>query len=90
MRTGEVEANLLRLNEEAKLPCLGDLIQRKIVGAEKGVLGQVDLRLHRDEYERLRSELRSAFESSQLPELPRGAPALDDLLVRVRLAGKAK
>ena len=36
MRTGEVEANLLRLNETAKLPYIADLIARKIGGPEKG------------------------------------------------------
>src|SRR5437763_12378203 len=36
MRTGEVEANLLRLNETAKLPYLADLIARKTGGEERG------------------------------------------------------
>ena len=32
MRTGEVEANLVRLNEEARLPHVDDLIARKLAG----------------------------------------------------------
>src|SRR5438552_13863597 len=35
MRTGEVEANLLRLNAEARLPHVDDLITRKLAGQEK-------------------------------------------------------
>jgi len=85
MRTGEVEANLVRLNETAKLPYIFDLIARKTGGPEKGRLDQADLTFHQQEYERLRGMLQSAFESSQLPENPKAAPALNDLLVRVRL-----
>jgi len=36
MRTGEVEANLLSLNETAKLPYIDDLVERKLTGPEKG------------------------------------------------------
>ncbi|MBM4004365.1 MAG: nucleotidyltransferase domain-containing protein [Planctomycetes bacterium] len=85
MRTGEVEANLVRLNETAKLPYISELIARKTGGPEKGRLDQVDLAFHQQEYERLRGMLQSAFESSQLPESPTAAAALNDLLVRVRL-----
>src|SRR5204863_5373375 len=35
VRTGVIEANLVRLNETAKLSYLDDLIQRKLAGAEK-------------------------------------------------------
>lgn len=86
MRTGEVEANLVHLNETFKLPYLPDLIDRKINGTEKGTLDQADLSFHEREYERLRTELEEAFEQSRLPELPTGVTALNDLLVRVRLS----
>jgi len=85
MRTGEVEANLVRLNETAKLSYISELIERKVVGPEKGTLDQADLSFHKQEYERLRSELEQAFAASQLPETPNGALALNDLLVRLRL-----
>jgi predicted nucleotidyltransferase len=85
MRTGEVEANLIRLNKEARLPYLPELIERKQTGPEKGSLDVADLTFHESEYERLRAELESAYEASQLPEKPAGAEALNDLLVRVRL-----
>jgi hypothetical protein len=85
IRTGEVEANLLRLNETAKLPFIADLVARKTGGPEKGTLNEADLAFHEKEYERLRGVLQQAFEDSRLPEVPSGAAALNDLLVRLRL-----
>src|SRR5688572_21773953 len=87
MRSGEVEANLVRLNETARLPYIADLIERKTAGPEKGRLEQADLAFHEREYERLRAALQQAFEMSELPEAPSGTPALNDLLVRIRLKG---
>jgi predicted nucleotidyltransferase len=90
MQTGVVEANLVTLNEAAKLPYLDELIQRKIAGAEKQRLTEADLAFHRSEYDRLRSKLRQAHEVSALPESPRGSAALHDLLVRFRLSESSK
>jgi uncharacterized protein len=87
MRTGQVEANLLRLNESARLPYLDDLVGLKMAGAEKAALAEADLHFHRGEYERLRGELQAASEASSLPESPRAGAALHDLLVRLRLRG---
>lgn len=86
MRTGEVEANLVRLNDTEKLPYITDLIARKMGGPEKGRLEQADLVFHQQEYERLRGGLQTEFERSKLPERNTAATALNDLLVRVRLA----
>ena len=85
MRTGEVEANLLRLNETTKLPYIQDLAARKTEGPEKGTLDSADLTFHRQEYERLRQVLQDSFEQSHLPEVSTGAAALNDLLIRLRL-----
>jgi hypothetical protein len=85
MRTGQIEANLVRLNESAKLPQIDELIQRKLAGPEKGRLDGTDLAFHEREYVRLCGELQAASEASRLPEVPRGAAALHDLLVRLRL-----
>ncbi|MCB9924929.1 MAG: nucleotidyltransferase domain-containing protein [Planctomycetaceae bacterium] len=85
MRTGEIEANVVHLNETFKLPYLPELIERKVNGAEKGTLDQADLSLHEQEYERLLAELEKAFDDCQLPEQASGAAALDDLLIRLRL-----
>ncbi len=86
MRTGEVEANLVTLNETAKLSYLDDLIAQKQTGPEKGTLNTADLKFYKAEYERLTQELQSAYKQSNLPEVPLSRPALNDLLVRLRLA----
>jgi predicted nucleotidyltransferase len=88
MRTGEVEANLLRLNEEFRLTYLLDLIARKLAGPEHSALDDTDIDFHRREYERLREDLEAAYRSSALPEMPSGKPALNDLLVRLRLRAR--
>jgi uncharacterized protein len=87
MRTGEVEANLVRLNEQFRLPYVGELIAAKLGGPEKGTLADADVAFHRSEYERLRGDLQTAFEASTLPETPSSRPALNALLVRLRLGG---
>ncbi len=89
MRTGEVEANLVRLNEDARLPYIPDLIARKTGGPEKGRLDQADLEFHQREYERLRKELQMAYEESHLQENATAAATLNDLLVRIRLKGRS-
>src|SRR5262249_62229601 len=83
-------ASISRLNETAKVPYLDDLIQRKVGGAEKERLTEVDLCFHRDEYGRLRDTLQQAHDASELPEAPSGAAALHDFLVRIRLGNNRK
>jgi predicted nucleotidyltransferase len=86
MKTGDVEANLARLNEEARLTHVDDLIARKRGATELCTLHDSAFELHSREYERLRAELETAYQSSTLPEGPSARPALNDLLVRLRLA----
>jgi predicted nucleotidyltransferase len=88
MRSGEVEANLVRLNEEFKLPYISELIERKLAGPEKSSLSDVDMEFHRSEFERLRGMLEDAYQASSLPETPAGKAALNDLLIRLRLGAK--
>jgi uncharacterized protein len=92
MRTGEVEANLARLNEEFKLPYVEELIARKLGGPEQSALEEADLPLYQREYERLRGGLEEAYQKSTLPEMGSAKGALNELLVRLRLgtlAGKS-
>jgi hypothetical protein len=84
MRTGEVEADLVRLNGAFKLPWVPDLVARKTQGGEKSLLADADRGFHRREVERLRAELEAASTSSPLPDAPPGKAALNDLLIRVR------
>jgi uncharacterized protein len=88
MQTGEVEANLVTLNQQFKLSYIDELIARKIGGPEKARLDS-DLTFYAQEYERLKQVLRAAADASNLPERPSplAYAALNDLLVRLRLKG---
>lgn len=86
MQTGIVEANLVQLNEEFKLPYIPGLIARKLAGAEKSAIEDANVTFHLGEYNRLCSELEKASQSSLLPETPSGKDALNDLLVRLRMS----
>ena len=70
MRTGEVQANLGRLNEGFKLPYIPELIERKVGGTEKGRLEKADLGFHQREYERLRAELGAGLSGVQAAGSP--------------------
>ncbi len=87
LRTGEVEANLARLNELFRLPYVDDLISRKVEGTEKQVLPNADVPFFESEYERLLALLEEARTESRLPEAPTAQSALSALLVRLRLEG---
>ena len=85
MRTGVVNANLVELNGDARLPYIPDLIARKQSG-ENTALADADMGFHQREYERLRGELQVAHEASKLPELPneQARARLNTLLVQLR------
>jgi uncharacterized protein len=87
MRTGEIEANLVTLNESFRLPYISELVARKTGGREQSTLNDADIAFHEAEYLRLRSKLQAAHEASRLIESPTDGTraALNDLLVRVRL-----
>lgn len=86
MRTGVIEANLGVLNEDAKLPYIGDLIAQKLSGPEQGSLAASDLAFHESEYKRLTIALQSAYDKSTLRDLSSTRKALNDMLIRLRLA----
>jgi predicted nucleotidyltransferase len=88
MRTGEVEANLLKLNETAKLPYIDDLIALKLSGPEKRPLDAADVEMHEREYHRHVAELEALSLRSTLPDVPCGRDDLNDLLLRLRLRAK--
>jgi len=92
MRTGEVEANLVTLNESFRLPYLPELIARKLGGPEQSSLTDADMTFHQAEYLRLRGELQSAHDHSQLREIPseQTHTELSNLLVRIRLMGTSR
>jgi len=85
METGEVEANLVRLNERFRLPFVPELLDRKLSGPEHSTLDAADLAMHDREYRLLITELERARDRSALPDTPTARNALNDLLVRLRL-----
>lgn len=91
MRTGEIEANLVTLNETFRLPYLADLVARKLSGREQSALNDADIGFYESEYQRLRAELQTAHDNSHLREVPDEGTRqqLNDLLVRLRLSPTA-
>jgi predicted nucleotidyltransferase len=90
MQTGEVEANVLKLNETAKLPYIDDLVALKLSGPEKCRLNAADVEMHEREYHRQVAELDALSLRSTLPDVSCGRDALNDLLLRLRLRAKKK
>ncbi len=88
MRTGEVEANLVTLNDEFRLAQIPELVSRKLAGPEQSTLPDADVAFHESECQRLVQTLEAASAASDLPEVPTGSEALNDLLVRVRLGSQ--
>jgi predicted nucleotidyltransferase len=86
MKTGIVEANLVTLNQEARLPFISDLVARKTEGMEQGTLSDSDISFYESEYLRLRTELETAQAKSVLPDAPTAETRaeINDLLVRLR------
>lgn len=85
MKTGRVESNLRRLNEDFRLPHIDELIALKAVGQETQALPPGNIEWHEAEFNRLCAELDRARTESSLPEQPSCRAELDDLLVRVRM-----
>ncbi|MCZ6817804.1 MAG: nucleotidyltransferase domain-containing protein [Planctomycetota bacterium] len=85
MQTGRIEANLLRLNDEFRLPQIDELVSEKLEGGERCSLRDTDLTVHRKQYEGLLDRLRQAHEDCTLIEAPTCRDALNKLLVRLRI-----
>jgi hypothetical protein len=83
MQTGDIEANLVTLNEEFRLPQIPDLVAKKLAGPEQSTLADDDVSFHETECRRLLTQLNEASAATHLPEIPSGSAALNDLLVRL-------
>ncbi|MFM7135322.1 MAG: DNA polymerase beta superfamily protein [Planctomycetota bacterium] len=90
MRTGRVEANLVHLNEEYRLPYIPDLVARKLGGAEQQTIAAADLDLHGREYARLVARLEEEAARSGLPDEPSCRREIDAFLIRLRLDGRQR
>lgn len=89
MRTGEVIANIVVLNELFRMAEVTELVQRKREGAERMRLDDTDIALHDRNLDRLEGELNAAHDGSHLPNEPTTADALNDFVVRLRLQTEA-
>ncbi len=87
MRTGRIEADITKLNQAPRLPYIDDLVECKVTGAENQELEDGDLDFHHAEYKRLVHSLEEERDRSRLPEESSVGPALNDLLLRIRLHG---
>jgi predicted nucleotidyltransferase len=83
LQTGEIEANLSRLNERFHFSSLVELMEQKIRG-ENVRPGDLDWQFHEAQLAALESTLDRAFEESRLPSDPDRA-AINEYLVRLRL-----
>lgn len=83
LRSGEIEANLLRLNAEFKSSLVAELIAMKVAGEHRTLMDDAP---YRREIESLRPQLVDAFERSALPfEIEETAHRdVEDFLWRVR------
>ena len=86
MRSGELEANLLNLNQVFKLPYIDELVELKLSNGEKSKLNDIDIDFHAGEYKRLTRVLEIAHEESHLPDNPSVKEELNDFLVQLRLS----
>lgn len=82
LRTGEVESNLVHLNESFRLPWIPDLIASKT--AEKIAPAALDWPFHAARLEELEQTLEQAFADSKLPETCEKCE-VSEFLVELRL-----
>jgi predicted nucleotidyltransferase len=82
LRTGEVQANIRRLNEQFRLPQIDELIASKT--GERVAMPTLDWAFHDGELRRLEGVLDQSFAASPLGE-NRDIAAVNDLLVELRL-----
>lgn len=82
MRSGAIEADIVRLADEYRLPFIADLIVMK--KAEKITSYDLNWPFHAAEYAKLERRMEQAFHDSQLPE-DRDRQAVHDWLVELRM-----
>jgi predicted nucleotidyltransferase len=82
LRTGVLEANILKLNEHFGLEIIPELIAAKQL--EWSALPEEKLQRCRSEIESLEATMNRAYEESTLPPEPTGVTELSDWLVELR------
>jgi uncharacterized protein len=84
LRTGEVEANLQRLNEHFAFDFMDELMARK-VGGENTSVGDLDWPFHEARLAELEARLDQAFADSPLPD-NRDQQPISEFLIALRLS----
>lgn len=85
LRSGRIEANVARLDEEYRIDGLADLAARKRSGAEKEPLADGEYARHAPRLDALTQRMGEEFERSTLPDEVTTFDALDDFVVRARM-----
>lgn len=86
MRTGEIVSHLPTLEACVPVPEVGELVARKRAGREALPLAAEEIERHGRVLDRLEALLDDAHARSALPEEATTAGALEDLVIRARLA----
>jgi predicted nucleotidyltransferase len=84
MQTGQIEANLPRLNEAVQLPYLPDLMAQKRAGVTVLELTPEEVRFYQQEFEHWVACLHAAHQASTLPDGPSAQAALQAFSQRLR------
>lgn len=75
-----------RLDDEAKLPWIADLVARKTGTREQATLDDADIAFHEREVASLQEHLTQAAARSTLHDAPTTRSELEQLLIEARLA----
>ena len=91
LRTGQVEANMRKLlDDDPVVPYLGELIDAKTGGGEHATLDRADASLYRGDIDWLRDLLQREQSVSYLPAEPTARAALNDYVIRTRMAASER
>lgn len=90
MRTGELIANITVLNERFNLARVAELVARKSSGSESMLVDEHEVAAHDATLDDLEAALQEAHERTSLPEEPTTKAALEDLVIRLRLADERR
>jgi predicted nucleotidyltransferase len=90
MRSGEVLADVNELNRAFRITAIDELVARKSAGAEQLLLREGELALHERALDELEGELERAYAASGLPDEVDDLEALEDFVVRTRLAAEPR
>lgn len=86
METGEIVSNLAVLTEARPSARIAELVARKVAGSEHMALAPREVEAEEAALDVMEAMLGAAHEKSALPDAPTTRDAIEDLVVRARLA----